>query len=450
MANLGRSCAASLVLAMVSTTTVAGQPSAGAAQPQADPEASDTVTERRAPSEDTDRPIEEHVPGKGATLAKGGMGELVFSLYATIRYLNQRALDSTSTDEAGTTTTIDRRDDLQFQKVLIYFKGWLGVPALRYLTYVWTSNTSQGLPSQVVVAGNFSYTVNDYLKVGAGIGSLPTTRTTLGNFPAWLKQDSRTIADEYFRGSYTSGVWIWGDLPARIHYRVMIGNNLSQLGIDAGQLDMGMETYSGAAWWTSKGFGAYEGFGDLKRRAEPAASAGVAFTHSREDRQNQPDTEAPDNAQLRISDGRLIFAPDVFAPGVQLTRATYRMASAHGAVKYRGFALEAELFYRWLGDFEADEPIPIDELRDHGAQIQASAMLTPTLMLYGAGSMIFGQHGDPWDLGIGLNYFPFENRVVRVNGEAIFVDESPVGNLSSPLLVGADGVVFVTNVEVYF
>ena len=77
-------------------------------------------------------------------------------------------------------------------------------------------------------------------------------------------------------------------------------------------------------------------------------------------------------------------------------------------------------------------------------------MLTPTLMLYGAGSMIFGQHGDPWDLGIGLNYFPFENRVVRINGEAIFVDESPVGNLSSPLLVGADGVVFVTNVEMYF
>jgi len=447
MGRSQRTTSLGLSLVLASATAARAQPSDTAPPPPPEP---GKLTEGRAPSDQGDRPIEEHSPGKGVTLAEGGMGELVFSAYVSVRYLNQRALDSTSTDAAGMTRVLDRRDDLQFQKVLLYFKGWVGVPELRYLTYVWTSNPSQGLPAQVVVAGNISYSIHDYLKVGAGIGSLPTTRTTLGNFPAWLKADSRTVADEYFRGSYTGGAWIWGDLPAGLHYRAMIGNNLSQLGIDAGQLDMGMNTYSGAVWWTSAGFKPYEGYGDLRRRDTPAVSFGGAFTHSREDRQSQPGTEAPDNAQIRISDGRLLFADGVFGPGVQIERATYRMASAHGAIKYRGLALEAELFYRWLDDFDASGPLPIEDRRDAGFQVQASAMVAPKLMVYAAGSRVSGQYGDPWDLGIGLNYFPFENRVVRVNGEVLFVKDSPVGNLSSPLVVGADGVVFVTNVEIYF
>ncbi len=41
------------------------------------------------------------------------------------------------------------------------------------------------------------------------------------------------IADEFFRGSYTSGLWAWGKITDTLKYRVMIGNNLSQLGVDA-------------------------------------------------------------------------------------------------------------------------------------------------------------------------------------------------------------------------
>jgi hypothetical protein len=410
----------------------------------------DPAAKNRAPTEDTDRPIGEHVPGKGAVLIEGDKGELAISLYASLRYLNQRALDSTYTDDAGMTIPIDRRDDFQFQKVIIYFKGWLGVPELRYLTYIWTTNTSQGLPTQVVVAGNFSYTVNDYLKIGAGISSLPTTRSTIGTFPAWLKQDARTIADEYMRGSYTSGAWLWGNLPASLHYRAMIGNNLSQFGVDAGQLDLGLKTYSGALWWTTAGFKPYEGFGDVERRALPAATAGAAFTYSREDAQSQPGNNAPDNVQIRISDGRIVFGEDVLAPGVQVRRLTYLMASGNAAVKYRGLALDVEVYRRWLVDFVATGPLPFDSRRDFGLQLQPSAMVTPTFMIYGSGSLVLGQYGNPWDVGIGVNWYPFENRVMRANGEVIYMDRSPVGNLSSPYVVGGDGFVFVANYEVYF
>lgn len=84
----------------------------------------------------------------------------------------------------------------------------------------------------------------------------PSATCTRGTWPFWLKQDNRTIADEYFRGSYTSGIWAWGDVADRLHYKAMLGNNLSQLGVDAGQLDAGMNTYSGVLWWTTGDFGA--------------------------------------------------------------------------------------------------------------------------------------------------------------------------------------------------
>jgi len=431
------------MLGLLWAATALAEPIAGEAPPEQE------VPGRNSP--DVPPTVEDHVAGKGLRLAKSDMGELTFSLYFAIRYLNQRALDSTYTDSTGTTATLDRRDDLQFQKAIIYFKGWLADPAFRYLTYVWTSNPSMGLGAQVVVAGNLTYRLHEALGVGAGIGALPTTRSTRGSFPRWLKQDSRTIADEYFRGSYTSGAWIWGSLvPKHLHYHAMIGNNLSQLGVDAGQLDKGMNTYSGALWWSTANVTAYAGMGDLEGHDELAASLGAAFTYSREDRQSQPGTNAPDNAQLRISDGRIIFADDVFAPGTTIDRATYVMASIEGELKYRGLALESEVYVRRLGNFDARGPLPIERLEDVGVQVQLSGMVMPKrLELYGTYSKIVGDYGDPWDIGLGLNYYVFRNHVLRLNGEAIIVDRSPVGNLASPPIVGADGVSFLNNVGVF-
>ena len=57
------------------------------------------------------------------------------------------------------------------------------------------------------------------MNVGVGITSLPTVRSTEGQFPYWLGVDDRLIADEFFRGSYTSGVWLKGELHTKLKYR---------------------------------------------------------------------------------------------------------------------------------------------------------------------------------------------------------------------------------------
>ena len=289
-----------------------------------------------------------YVPSEGFRLATTDKGTLNLRVLTYLRYLNQRGLDQTNTDAFGDTTTLDRRQDIQMQKVVVFFQGWLMDPNFRYLAYVWTSNPSQGLGAQVVVGGNLNYVVNPHLVVGGGIENLPGVRSCEGNFPFWLTVDNRLIADEFFRGSFTMGIWAKGKVVDRLSYRLMLANNLSQLGVDAAQLDNGLNTVAtGLIWLPTTGeFGTFGTFGDFNTHQQVATRLAAHFLRSDEDRQGQPNTDAFENVQIRISDGNSIFKADLFGPGVQVDKAAYHMFSTDGGVKYRGLSLDGEFYWR--------------------------------------------------------------------------------------------------------
>ena len=83
-------------------------------------------------------------------LARSNNAEVDFSVFTYVRYLNQLALEETYTDAFGRTKTLDLRNDVQLQKVMLYFKGWFMDPDFRYLFYAWTANTNMGQGAQVV------------------------------------------------------------------------------------------------------------------------------------------------------------------------------------------------------------------------------------------------------------------------------------------------------------
>ena len=396
-----------------------------------------------------------YVPGAGFRVVSSDQGDLNFRAYAYVRYLNQKALDPTYTDSFGRTDTLDRRQDIQFQKVLLFFYGWLMSPNFRYLTYVWTTNTSQGQGAQVVVAGNLNYVINPHITVGGGIDGLPGVRATEGQFPFWLTVDNRLMADEFFRPSYTSGIWAKGEVVERLRYAVMLGDNLSQLGVDAGQMDDGLNTLSAALVWlpTTGEYGTRSAFGDFDAHEKVATRLGAHFSRSDEDAQGQPNTDAFENVQIRLSDGNPVFASNLFGSGIQVKTATYRMACADGGVKYRGLSLEGEYYWRTVDNLKGPgtETLAFDELKDDGFQLQASGMILPqTLQGYVGVSKIFGEYGDPSDLRFGVNWYPWRNQVVRWNAEYLHTDRSPVGGLSLPMPVGSQGDIFYTTLQLNF
>lgn len=391
--------------------------------------------------------------GRGIKVADTPMGDVNFSAWAYTRYLNQEALEEEYTDAFGRTRELDLRNDVQFSKINLYFKGWVYDPNFQYLLYTWTSNNSQGDAAQVVVGGNLSYRFSEMVNLGFGIASLPGVRSMRGTFPYFNKVDTRPIADEFFKPGYTMGVFASGKLADGLMYRAMLGNNLSQLGVNAAQLDDDFNTVSGSLWWmpTTGEYGPAGGYGDFQNHQELATTFGISATHSVEDRQSQPDADAIENSQIRLSDGTIIFTPGAFGTDGRVNRATYFMTALDAGMKYRGFALEGDYYFRWVDDFVVDGDVPEDELYDHGFDVQASAMVIPrTLQAYAAGSKIFGEYGKPWDLSLGVNWYPFKQQLLRVNTELIYVNDSPVGNASNVYVVGGDGWIFHTDLELMF
>ncbi len=396
-----------------------------------------------------------YTPNLGFKLADTKYGDLNISIYTYVRYLNQKGLDASYTDAFGNVKSVQQRQDFQIQKVQIKFLGWLFTEKFRYFLYAWTSNANQGQPAQVVLAGNVNYTFNKHFTLSGGIRSLPGTRSVEGNFPFWLGVDSRMIADEYFRPSYTSGIWATGAITDRLNYQVMLGNNMSTLGVSAARLDNGLNTFSSAIVWTpvgefSQGFSG-QGWGDFEDHDKPAIRLGAHFNRSDENKESQPNSDTFENTQLRLSDGTVIFTPDLFGPGITIEDARWRMMSFDAGLKYHGYSLEGEYYIRSLDHFRGENTAGLKSIFDQGFQLQGSAMVVPkTLQTYLGHSRIFGKYGDPWDLRMGLNWFPFKNHVVRWNTEGLYLYKSPVGYTSVPFAVGGRGWVFHSSFELAF
>jgi hypothetical protein len=391
-------------------------------------------------------------PGKGVILMRSDVGEVDLGLVSYLRYLNQHGMRDTYTSAFGENFDVTPREDFQLAKVQITLRGWLFDPRFGYNAYVWTSQASQGLGAQVVVAGNINWTFASWLRLYFGIHSLPSTRSTNRTFPYWLRNDNRPIADEFFRGSYTQGVWAEGKIARGLEYRAMVANNLSALGVQARQLDAKPNTMSAALTWmpTTGEFGPANGFGDFEQHPKVATLFSAHYTRSTETPQSQPATDSIENTQLRLSDGTLLFSATAFKTG-RILEADYQMVALDAAVKYRGYSLEFEYYQRWLNNFKISGTIPFQNLFDTGFQLQAAAMVIPkTLQFYVSGSKIYGEYGDPYDIALGFNYFPLKSRDLRVNTMALYAYKSPVGYTAYPIPVGGTGFTFVTDFSLAF
>ena len=405
-----------------------------------------------APETTKPKPLS-HIPNVGFLLFDGEKGQVYFRLFSYARYLNQRNLDESYVDAFGNSHSVQRRQDIQLQKFFAPFSGWFLTPKMRYYLYVWSSNASQGDPAQVVGAGNLTWSFNRYVSIGAGITSLPAVRSTEGQFPYWLGVDDRLIADEFFRGSYTSGVWLKGEFHTKVKYMAMFANNLSTLGVSAAQLDNKLDTQSLSVQWlpTTGEFGLWNTFGDYDDHQKVATRIGVHYTHSLEEKQSQPGTEAIENSQIRLTDGSNVFTPDLFGPGVTVNEVDYQMTSVDAGIKYQGLALEGEYYWRWLSNFTGSNTGAIDTVTDHGYQLQASAMAVPKIVqLYVGNSQVFGRYGDQWEVRGGGNWYVMKERGIRLNGEWLYANRSPVGYTAYPYPVGAKGPVFHINLEMNF
>ncbi len=117
-----------------------------------------------------------------------------------------------------------------------------------------------------------------------------------------------------------------------------------------------------------------------------------------------------------------------------------------------GWSLEGEYYLRLMNDFQVTGgTIPVNQVFDNGFQVQASTMIVPKLLqAYVAPSKVFGQYGNPWEVGLGMTLFPFRRKEMRMNFQALYESQAPAGNIALPFMPGDKGWIFTVDMGVWF
>lgn len=388
----------------------------------------------------------EFTPGRGFEIVRSKAGTLNISIYALARYLNQMPGHQTWQDHLGRDRDFVGRNDFFWHRTMIWFSGWLGTPKLTYAATVWTVFTTQ----QSLIYGNIAYKFNKHFQLAIGVGPNLSVRSMQGSFPFYSSTD-RSMGEESLRGGFTNGMWLTGEITPKLRYKLMVGNNLSSLGIQASKLTRDLST-SASIWWmpTTGEFGPRGGIGDLEHHKQLATRFGASINHSREDRFNNTGQPSPDNTQVRMTDGVLFFETGALANGVTIDNADVNNINVDLGFKYKGFGLQTEFHARKLSNFVADGPVPYSTINDYGYDLQLSYMVVPKkLCLYLVNSYFWDEFKrNPWELGGGVNVYPFGSRNWRLNLQLMHVYKSSAGGTFGLYTAGQTGTTFTFGTDI--
>jgi len=364
-------------------------------------------------------------PGKGFDLVRTERGSLNISGYGLIRYLNQMPGDQTFTDHLGRERVVKARNDIYWHRSFVWVSGFMYIPQLRYTLSIWSLPTTQ----QTLVFGNLFYTVNRALTFGGGIAPNLTARSMQGSWPYWAATD-RQMGEEFFRAGFSSGFFLRGEVVPRLSYTASVNTNLSQLGVTASNDSRDFAYSASMSWMPTTGeFGARGGVPDLESHPTPATRFGFSTCTAREGR-GAPVGQPNNETQLRLSDGVYVFEEGALADTVTVKNLNYTNLALDAGVKYRGFTLQGEYYFRRLSNLDTTSPVPVSEINDHGFQVEVMHMVVPkTVGLYAAGGYVFDDFKrNPWEIAGGASFYPFHSYLWRLNLHVIHVEKSPTGS----------------------
>jgi hypothetical protein len=364
---------------------------------------------------------------------------LKFNNNTQIRYLNTLDSETTFTDHLGVVRDVHRRNDITVNRSMFIFAGYMFDPKLQYSLTVWTSAGA----ASIVVAGNIGWRFNKGLTLTGGYTGVPGSRSLVGTFPFFQPID-RSMADNFFRPGFTQGAWASGEPMKGLNYLAFVGNGLNTLNITANKIDTNL-LLSGSVWWEPLGPYSEPGksrqmYDDYFASSKGRIRLGTSFTRSREDRFSEIDQSSPDNTSIYNSDGVLAFSTGAFAPGVTVQQATYKLWAIDGGLKKSGFSVNGQYFLRWVGDFDADGPLPLTSTFDHGFELSTGQFVVPkTLVLYARGSKVFGEFASPYEYAGGLKWYFLPTERVWLTGEMMRVHKAPYSGAFTPYTAGMNG-----------
>jgi hypothetical protein len=389
----------------------------------------------------------EFTPAKGFDLINTKFASLNISFYGLFRYLNQLPSSQTYTDHLGRERPVKLKNDLNWHRTMVWLTGFFFKPQFRYNITLWSLPTTQ----QTLLFGNLQYRFSSAFTVGAGLLPNLTARSMQGSWPFWAGSD-RTMAEDLFRGGFSSGFFVSGQPVSRFYYTASVNTNLSQLGVVAANDSRDLALSASVFTMPSTGeFGPRGGLGDLEYHEQVATRFGISAAHSRESRY-APDSVAPNATQIRLSDGVFPFETGALADAVTVQKLDYDLLAGDAGFKYRGFSFQGEYYVRRLSNFQADGLLPLSSILDHGFMTQTMYMVSRTHFgLYASGGYVFDDFKrNPWELGGGASYYPSGTRSWRLNLHIMQIEKSPAGSNFGYYAAGQSGTIISLGTDILF
>jgi hypothetical protein len=183
---------------------------------------------------------------------------------------------------------------------------------------------------------------------------------------------------------------------------------------------------------------------------QPLARLGHSFVYA----PNSSDTlglPLDETDFLRLTDGTRLTATGALAPLVTVSEYDVYLYGVDAAVKWRGWSMNAEAFFRWIQDIRGDGPLPLTHLLQRGFYVEGGRfIIAQQLDVNLRYSQVSGLFGDASEYALGCNWYPLDTHKMKVSFDVTSLDGSPLQNTTSDILVGDDGVLFRTQFQAEF
>jgi hypothetical protein len=377
---------------------------------------------------------------------QGFPASLYLNGFMQVRWFEFARSVTSWTDSTGALYPVNNINTFEINRFFITTEGHITDDQIPYSISLF-GTTDYGNNSAITPLGYVGYEFNDHLSISGGVTFVAGTREW-STSSRWVLGIDRSMANTFFRPSYSPGVEFAGDfLDGELTWRGGVWNSIdgSLAGVNRNGTSM---AWAGILTWEP--WGKYGlGYSDMEIHHEPALRIGCSGVHALSQAVESTSGNNPEDTIIRLSDGTPIATPGALGPNSQVDQFRLQLASVDAGWKYNGVALNFEYYWRLLNDFVGTGPFAQQSLFDQGGVAYMSFCVVPRKYeVYGRSSAVTGLYGTGQEYGGGFNWYLRKSRQSKLTLEALYYNRSPADNTLYPYRAGFSGTAIQTQMLV--
>lgn len=351
-------------------------------------------------------------------------------------------------------STADQHD-VEFERLRLVFSGHVWSPELKY--FIQLDADSDQNESVDMLDYHITYDLAKIFDVApgnilirAGKWKMPFNRARAES--GWKMQlVDRSLASSFFdiNRSLGVGLIVKNEVSGRpVETRVALHNGFKTGAfqpVRAGELDKNIAV-SGRMFSDIVGEWEKDGESDLNPHQYPAIRIGGGFAWTQVDNEGLREFR-----RQRVVDTGAILASLLPASVTAYDIAFY---SVDANLKYQGFSMHTEYYFRQIGDFSG-ATLPVQN--DHGLLVQAGCFVIPKRLeaaarfsrIVGDSGTLGGAESSADEIACGLNWY-FRGHHAKLQFDVTHLNGAPVSDRALNILPGDNGLLYRTQFQLAF